>query len=350
MRIVLFLLLPVLGFAQTPVVTAFPSLRVPASSRGLAMGDCGIASAVENQQLYYNAAKSAFIQNFHQASFTYTPWAAAVSGDTKMMSVAYLGNVFNTSALGVMVNYLDLGTITTRDNNGASVAQYRARDYNIGVSYALQLNERHAIGVGLRLLGQNVFADAPKSVLSFCGDISYYGFSEVGDGGRLQWGAVVSNIGPKQDLQNGSAKTFLPTNLSVGVSYIRRDESGSEFTFALDANKLLVPSAVNSDKGILDGMFASFGEPDGFRKVRISLGAEYGIAESFYLRCGASLENKNYGNRKYVGFGVGYKGFVLDQSFGLNFHYLVPFGSLVPVSPFQNSFGFTLQVNFGNFQ
>src|SRR6202008_4602439 len=99
------------------VVTAFPSLRIPASSRGLGMGDGGIASSVDNQSLFYNASKSAFTQNFHQVSVSYTPWMAGVSHDTRFINLNYLGNVSNTSAIGVSLNYLNLGRIETRDNN-----------------------------------------------------------------------------------------------------------------------------------------------------------------------------------------------------------------------------------------
>ena len=86
------------------------------------MGDCGIASATDNQQLFYNAAKTAFMQNFHQLSVSYTPWAAAISNDTRFMNVNYSANTSNTSAFGISLSYLRLGEISTRDNNGAQIA------------------------------------------------------------------------------------------------------------------------------------------------------------------------------------------------------------------------------------
>jgi hypothetical protein len=313
------------------------------------MGDNGIASATENQQAWYNVAKSAFIQNFHQASVSYTPWLPSVSNDTRFINLNYLGNVFNTSALGLSMSYLNLGRMTTRDNNGATIAEYTAREYNVGVSYALQLNEQASVGASLRLLGQNIFIDAPKTVFSVCGDLSYYQFAKLGDQ-KIEWGVVLSNIGPKLNVEGRGSKTFLPTNLGIGVSYVGvNEEDGSQFTAALDLNKLLVPS-VASDKGIFSGMFSSFSEPGPFKTIRISGGMEYGYANQFFLRGGVSLENKYKGNRKYFGLGVGYKGLVLDQSWGIDFHYLVPFGTVAAVSPFQNCFGFTLGIIFGNFQ
>lgn len=343
----IFLLLPFSVLAQPPVITAFPSLQIPASSRGFAMGDVGIASAKENQQLWYNVAKSAFTQNFHQVSVSYTPWLSAISPDTRFISVNYLSNVLNTSAFGVAVNYLNLGSFTVRDNNGAAIAQYNAREYSVGGSYALQLNEQTSLGVTLRLLGQNTFTDGVKNVFSMCGDVSYYQNASMGEG-KLEWGGKISNLGPKI---NYGVKTFLPANLGLGVSYSYLDEEGgNEFSVAIDVNKLLVPSESIPEKGILAGMFSSFSEPRQFQSLRINSGAEYGYINRFFLRGGVSLENEARGNRKYFGIGAGYKGLVLDQSWVIDFHWLVPFGSVAAVSPFQNCFGFTLAVNFGNFQ
>ena len=348
MRLLLIFLLPVAVVGQSPVITAFPSLQVAGSSRGFAMGNTGVASAAENQQLYYNAAKSAFLQNFHQASVGYTPWMRAVSNDARLLSMSYAGNVFNTSALGLTVNYLDLGTIAVRDNNGATLASYKAREYNVGASYALQLNDRASVAVALRLLGQNAFDDGPRNVMSVCGDVSYYQFVELGDvNHRVEWGANLSNMGPK--ISYGVSKTSLPMNLGVGIGYSSSDESGSVFSAGLDLNKLLVPSDPGSS-GIFGGMAASFSEPGQLELLRVNSGVEYGYLGEFFLRGGVSFENKNRGNRTFFGLGVGYKGFVLDQSWGIDFHYLVPFGMVAAVSPFSNSFGFSLRVNFGNFQ
>lgn len=333
MKRLLLILFPCVAFAQSPVITAFPSLRIPSSSRGLAMGDNGIASATENQTLYYNAAKSAFTQNFHQVSVNYTPWLAAISPDTRFINLNYLSNVFNTSAFGISLNYLNLGLMQSRDNNGATIAEYKAREFSVGTSYALQLNNNASLAVALRFLGQNAFA---KNIYSFCGDVTYYQYLNLGDQNqKIEWGATISNVGPKV----GDAKNSLPTNLGLGFGYSAADEEGSQFTASLDLNKLLVP-----------GIFSSFKEPDQLQLIRCSVGLEYGYLNEFFLRGGVSLEDQNKGNRKYFGLGVGYKGMVMDQSWGIDVHYLVPFGTVAAVSPFQNAFGFSLKLSFGNFQ
>lgn len=79
------------------------------------------------------------------------------------------------------------------------------------------------------------------------------------------------------------------------------------------------------DKGLLAGMFGSFGDaPGGFKEeiqeIMYSVGAEYEYRETFALRAGYFYEHVNKGNRKYFTAGVGFK----LQKLELNFSYLVP--------------------------
>ncbi len=328
--LIFFFVLPVFALAQPPatepVVTAFPSLKIPASSRGLAMGDGGIASAEANQQLYYNVAKTAFTQNFHQASVSYMPWLTGVSNDTRFMNVNYLANVSDNSAMGISLNYLSLGNMATRDDNGATLSNYHASEYNLMGSYALQITDKASLGLAFRFIGQNT---QPKNLYSVSGDISYYQYANLSDAStKLEWGAVISNLGPKVSVANGSVA--LPANVGVGVGFKSMDaNNGGSYSFSLDANRLIA---------------------EDWKGLRVTAGAEYGFAGQFFLRGGVSLENKYKGDRKFFSIGAGYKGLISDQSWSLDIHYLIPFGTIAAVSPFQNSYGFTFSLSFGNFQ
>lgn len=316
----LFSIMALFVRGQEPVVTGFPSLIIQANSRGMSMGDNGLASAVGNQALNYNAAQTAFTQNFHQTSFSYMPWLTGISNDTRMLNVNYLAGLDN-SALGFSLNYLDLGSIEMRDDNGATIASYKARDFNLGVSYAQQIASQHAVSVTMKFIGQNQFSTFPVNVYSFCGTIGYYGFMNLGSEARkLHWGATLSNLGPKINL---------PTTAGVGIAYSTMSETNSQFTVSLDATRLLA---------------------EDWKSVRVAAGTEYAFDSRFFIRGGLSLENKNRGDRKFFSLGAGYKGFVNDQSWGLDVHYLVPFGTVSPVSAFQNCWGLTLALNMGNFQ
>lgn len=360
-----------------PIVTAFPSLRVPASSRGLAMGDAGVASATGNAQLYYNIARTAFSQNFHKMGAGFTPWLASISNDTRFLYANYLANTGERSAMGFALNYFRLGNLQTRDNNGALIAQSTSSEFSCLTSFGIALSENSSIGVGLRLLssrpggsseaGGN--ATIPKSVLSFSGDVSYYQKIQFGnENQKVEIGASLTNLGPKISTGESNSKIFLPTNFGLGVAYTHPiSESAGSFTIALDANKLLVPTppeldntgaivlGKSADRSVLNALFSSFGDaPGGFKEelqeIRVNAGAEFAYEKTFFLRCGLSLESKTKGNRKFVGLGAGYQGFIDDQSFSLDFHYLVPVGSVSAISPFQNSWGFSIAISIGKFE
>jgi hypothetical protein len=312
---------------QVNAQTAFPSLEIPGSSRGFGMGNTGIASATENQQLWYNASKTAFTQNFHQVSINYSPWLAVINTDSRFIHLNYLSTLSNSSSLGFLLGYLDMGDLTTRDNNGAAIATYHAKAFYIGSTFAIQIADKSSLGLGFNFLGQDAFTNVPKNIYGICGSLSYYQFQNLGDlNKKLEWGIVLNNLGPKISLQVNEEKIALPVNLGMGIAYsIINADNGTQSQFGLDVKRTT----------------------DHFQ---YSAGMEFGFAGSFFLRGGVHLESKDNGNRKYFGFGVGYKGFVMDQSWGIDFHYLIPFGAIAAVSPFQYALGFSLKMNLGNFQ
>ena len=98
-------------------------------------------------------------------------------------------------------------------------------------------------------------------------------------------------------------------------------------TFALDFNKLMVPTTVSGsrNKPLLNGIFGSFSDaPGGWQEelaeITISGGVEYWYNQTIAGRLGYFYEAQDKGNRKYLTIGVGAK---LDK-FGFDVAYLVP--------------------------
>nr|WP_294991605.1 PorV/PorQ family protein [uncultured Sediminibacterium sp.] len=301
----LILFMPIVGAGQ-----------LMSHSRGAAMGDLGIAAAIGNQTLGYNTGKTVFTNHFHQASVTYLPYLRALYPDTKYIRADYLTTIGETATLGVAINYLDLGNLTTRDDNGASLAIYRNVLYNVGGSIGIRLSETAGIGTTLRFLGARHFdGGGPSNRYGVSGDVQCYQTL-----GKFSLGAVVNRLG--SDLWEAA---------EAGIGFAYQDHGGEqemEWMVGLDIRKPL--------KGKLAA-------------ARYSLGAEIGFAESFFLRSGVSIEHWDYGNRKYVSLGAGYKGFVEDQSWGIDFHYQIPFGLRTAISPMQQAYGLTLYLNMGRF-
>jgi len=99
---------------------------------------------------------------------------------------------------------------------------------------------------------------------------------------------------------------------------------------------------VYSDQGVVSGMFSSFGDPAGAKRLDVSLGVEYWYQNQFALRAGYFYENPDNGNRQYFTAGLG----VRYNVFALNFSYLIPSGSGITRNPLSNTLRFSLMFDF----
>jgi hypothetical protein len=183
------------------------------------------------------------------------------------------------------------------------------------------------------------------------GDIGAFYTKDMNWGGKdinLSLGGMISNLGGKV-AYNNLQRDFIPTNLKIGSALAYNMDVYNKFIFALDLNKLMVPTPdgqnnrVSSEKSFIDGVFGSFGDaPGGFseemQEINISTGLEYWYNDTFALRAGYFGENRNKGNRKYITAGLGFR----YNQMGFDFAYLFPQGQN---SPLANTLRFSLQFN-----
>jgi hypothetical protein len=160
----------------------------------------------------------------------------------------------------------------------------------------------------------------------------------------LSWGASISNIGAKVSYTNSGNPDFIPTNLRLGGAYKTDLDPLNSLTFALDFNKLMVPTTVpgSRNKPLLNGIFGSFSDaPGGWQEelseVTISGGLEYWYNQTFSGRLGYFYEDQTKGNRKYLTAGVGLR----YNDFGVDVAYLVPTNQRE--SPLAETIRFTIQ-------
>jgi hypothetical protein len=137
-------------------------------------------------------------------------------------------------------------------------------------------------------------------------------------------------------------------------------DSYNSILFALDLNKLLVPThpiySLSRPDSIIVGkdpnvsvpaaIFRSFYDaPGGFkeelREITYSTGVEYWYNDIFALRGGYFHEHETKGNRKYFTAGAGFK----FNSFILDFSYLMP---IVQNHPLARTLRFSLTFDIGS--
>lgn len=318
------------------ITTAVPFLGITPDARAAGMGEAGGAISADANSGYWNAAKLAFIQDGYGGSASYTPWLRKIIDD---MSIFYLSGYYKINreqTIAASMKYFDMGVI--QFNKGPNIpdqlGRYNPREYAFDVTYARLLTEQFSIGGAIRYIHSNLTGSGipgtadSKPGNSLAVDLGvFYTKPFVSNNSLLSLSGSITNIGSKVTYSDGANKDFIPINLRLGSAYKMDLDPYNTLTFALDFNKLMVPSPYPGSKSqpLLSGMFASFTDaPGGFEEeiheIMTAMGVEYWYNETFAGRLGYFLEANDKGNRKYLTAGLGFR----YNQFGLDMAYMVP--------------------------
>jgi hypothetical protein len=341
------------------ITTAVPFLNFAPDSRHSAMGDVGVATSPDANSTYWNAGKLAFIKDDYGFSLSYSPWLGKLVND---MSLSYLSGykrIDENSAFGLDLRYFNMGDISLTDGRGNPIGEFNPRDIAIGGTYSRRLSANLGLGISARFIHSNLSGNMSASGgtesrpgISVGSDIGLYYQKPILVGqkeGVWSWGLTLSNIGPKITYNSAEDLDYIPTTFRLGTAYKINVNSTSSLTFALDVNKLMVPTPptyeTNSDgtlatdasgnliiaegkdpdRPLISGMFGSFNDAPGgsqeeFSEFTVSFGMEYLYADKFALRTGYFHEDDSKGGRRYFTMGAGFT----MKRIGLDFSYLVP--------------------------
>ncbi len=356
------------------LLSAVPFLTIIPDAIGGGMGDAGAATAADPYSLHYNASKLAFAEKESSFAASYTPWLRNL-GLTDVY-LAYLGGykrINDQESFGAAFRFFALGEINFTDVNGQPLGSGRPREFELSAAYARKLSPKLSAAVGAKFIYSNLASGFQvggvdiTSGKAFAADISltYHSNPDLqGVGTDFGFGASITNLGSKISYTNSSAREFIPANLRLGAAYKMNMDEYNTITFALDFNKLLLPTPYpvdhpnydeNNDniadyrqKSTFGGVFGSFGDaPGGFseelREFSISFGAEYWYDQQFAVRAGYFYEHPLKGDRQYLTIGIGLKYNVI----GIDIAYLAPTNS--QRSPLDNTLRFSFTFNgFGN--
>jgi hypothetical protein len=355
------------------VTTAVPFLRISPDARSGAMGDVGIALSPDANAQYWNVSKLPFAAKPYGISMTYTPWLKDLVPDiflAYLSGYAKFGQEGNQS-ISASMRYFSLGEINYTDINAQPLGTGKPNEFSFDAGYARKLSPYLSTGLSFRYIHSAIASGLSaqpgidyKPGNAFSADLGvYYTRTKEIDEFRnhnLSLGAVLSNVGTKISYTS-TRKDFIPINLGLGGAYTYQADEYNKVTFALDVNKLMVPTPLDSasnpdvtgpryyipEKSVVSGMLGSFSDaPGGFseelKEFQVSLGAEYWYQNQFAVRAGYFYENKDKGDRQYFTAGLGVK----YNVFNLNFAYLIPSGSGINRNPLSNTFRFSLLFEF----
>jgi len=358
---------------QRVITTAVPFLSITPDSRSGGMGDVGVAISPDANSVYWNPSKLVFIENKMGFALSYSPWLAKIIND---MSLSYLSGYYKLSkeqAIAVSLRYFDLGEIFFTDDFNNPQGSFNPRELAVDATYARKLSENFSLGITLRYINSNLVGNFSSLTIeaqpanTVAADVSAF-YQKDTEFGNISFGGNISNIGAKVTYSDQDNQDFIPTNLRLGSALKLDIDPYNTITFALDFNKLLVPSppiyamddngviitdpsgnpiierGEDPNRNLLSGVFGSFSDaPDGFseemQEIMISFGTEYWYNNLFAARAGYFYENANKGNRQYFTIGVGFR----YNVFGFDFAYLVPPRQ---ENPLAETLRFTLHFNF----
>ncbi len=352
-----------LGISRKAITTAVPYLLVVPDSRSAGMGDAGVAISPDANCTFFNPSKLAFIKPKLGLSITYVPWLGNLGAGMGMTSLSSYYRLNKRQSLGLAMRYFDQGSVDFVDKGGVYLGTARPREFNFDGTFAMQLSPNFSIAGSGRFIYSDLSADfggtdpaniKPGAAASV--DLSAYYSEQTQMGaktGRISFGGNISNIGTKMVYGDPTEPDFLPTNLRLGAAYTHDLDATNSVTFALDINKLLVPTPDPADttnswkqQGIFTSLFSSFADAQGgareeFNEINYCFGLEYWYNNLFALRAGYFYEHPTKGNRNFITLGAGLR----YQQLNVDFSYLLATGS-TGTNPLANTLRFTLMFNF----
>ncbi|MFI5451761.1 type IX secretion system outer membrane channel protein PorV [Pedobacter sp. UC225_61] len=355
------------GSQSNNINTAVPFLLITPDARAGSMGEAGVATQPDANAMSINPAKLAFLDKPYGFSASYSPWLKNLVPDINLAYLSGFYKVDDRNTIGGALRYFSLGQIQLTDANQQDLGIYSPNEFSFDATFSRRFGNEFSLGTTARFIysnltsGQFSAGQQTKAGTAFALDVSAYYRKQtivLGKDAVVAAGANFSNIGTKIGYVDGGDKYFLPTNMKLGGATTLIIDDYSQFTFALDFNKLMVPtqpirdsngniiSGKDPNRSVPAGIFGSFSDaPGGFseelKEVSIATGVEYWYNQQFALRAGYFYEAPEKGDRRYFTVGAGLK----YNIFNIDFSYLL---ADPQKSPLANTLRFSLLFNFGD--
>ena len=299
-------------------------------ARHAALGDAGAATSTDYADIFYNPAKTAFANKKFGFYGSYPSLYSSKNSDLARIGAYYK---IPKNKGSVSINYTSFNFYCPPNANCLPMPF----DWALGANYAKKLSAKFSYGLGLKYI-QSSFVDLSyigsiqlKPAKTIAADISI--FHQSNDSTKLiniNYGVYISNISGRINY-GGKEENYIPTNLRIGIAPTIKISNNSNFTIAIDANKLMIPTPTYDNNGRLiptktaiGGILGSFSDAPGglkeeLQEVTWSIGAEYWYKNKFALRIGKFIESENKRGGNYTTYGVGLK---IIESVNIDLSYL----------------------------
>lgn len=374
------------------ITTALPFMAITPDSRAGGMGDAGTALSGNSSSIYWNTSMLIFAEDKSEVSVSYTPWLRQLTNDIHLSYLSGYSKIGDRHVAGGSLRYFSLGEITFTDNQGNIIRNDKPNEFELTGSYAFRMGQRTSIGLNGKFVYSNLTGGLvvegidSKAAIAGAADLSFTFYNDEARIGKTKgvytFAATINNLGNKVAYSSQQNRDFIPMNLKIGNSFKAQFDKYNSLTFAVDLQKMLVPTPMisnarpgygslpddvtfgkSNDVGVIAGLLNSFTDAPGtpvknedgsyedntgqvvkgsklkeeLSEINICGGLEYWYNNMFAVRGGYFWEARNKGNRQYFNIGVGLK----YNKFGLDFSYLAAVGGRQ--SPLANTVRFTLR-------
>lgn len=276
--------------------TAAPFLTIAQGARALGMGTAFVAVADDQSAMYWNPAGIADLSGY-RIVFDYTQWLADVKYN-------YLGATINLGNLGVVGLNMTSSSIpemrvTTVENPSGTGEMFGVSDAAIGVTYALKLTDKFAIGFNPKFIYQKIWKMSASAIAIDIGVKYLTPF----DGITL--GMSITNFGSKMRLLgNNTIVLYDPDPFTSGNNgHIPSDARTDEWTLPLNFKVGIAYNVFSVDGNRLVLAVDASHPSDNYESVDV--GGEYAFNDFIFLRGGyKSLFLQNAEERFTLGFGI----------------------------------------------
>lgn len=270
--------------------TAFQFLEIPSSAHASALG--GIAVSIPDEDPSLTVTNPALLSGISTTT-------VGVTGTEWLQGTVVAGAQYSTpfkerSTYQVSAQLADYGKMKSTTSDGTETGTFRAKDFNIGVTYAYRLTDDISGGATGHLI---------------CSKYSYRQAIAVGADLGLQYSDPQDRfcIGLAAIGLGGQVKAFedtfekLPFNLSAGITW-KLEHAPLRFT--VSADKLTRWN--RSDFYSPDGSDLSMSD---IVKRHIAVGADFLVSDNIWIACGCNMQHRaelaGTGRRGMTGINIG---------------------------------------------
>jgi hypothetical protein len=239
-------------------------LLIAPGARAGGMGEAQVALADDAYATFWNPAGLGFQEGYEIVGM-HVNWLPGLVDD---MYYDFLGGrvpVENLGVFGGHIIYLNAGEQQYTGPNQEDLGTFLTYFTSGAISYSTLITENSSIGFNFKLLYQHLTDSNVKvgteitdgTAANFGFDVGYLGKNYLG--GKVDLGAMVSNLGPKVIFNDEEQADPMPTNLKLGFNFRAYESKYNSLNIVYDVNKLLVGEYASMDWDD-DGIIGGFNE------------------------------------------------------------------------------------------